>query len=69
MGTLGGSRLLYLRRVDQFDATPIRGTDNATTCHRGAAAHELEPVAWHSQHLFRTLEPHAHATVGDRVIP
>src|SRR5688572_23437503 len=31
VGTFGGSRLLYLRRVDEFEATAIRGTDNATT--------------------------------------
>jgi Tol biopolymer transport system component len=30
IGTSGGSRLLYLRRLDQFEATPIRGTEGAT---------------------------------------
>ena len=30
VGTSGGARLLYLRRLDQFEAAPIRGTDGAT---------------------------------------
>ena len=30
VGTQGGSRLLYLRQVNQFEAAPIRGTDTAT---------------------------------------
>lgn len=31
MGTSGGGRFVYLRRLDQFDATPIRGTEGAST--------------------------------------
>jgi eukaryotic-like serine/threonine-protein kinase len=31
VGTSGGTRMLYLRRLDRFDATSIRGTDGATT--------------------------------------
>jgi Tol biopolymer transport system component len=31
VGTVDGTRLVYVRRLDQFDATPIRGTNGATT--------------------------------------
>jgi Tol biopolymer transport system component len=31
VGTSGGSRQLFLRRLDAFDATPVRGTLGATT--------------------------------------
>jgi hypothetical protein len=31
VGTSGGSRQLYLRRLDQFDSTPLPGTTGATT--------------------------------------
>jgi eukaryotic-like serine/threonine-protein kinase len=31
VGTSGGARLVYLRRLDRFDATAIRGTDGATS--------------------------------------
>jgi serine/threonine-protein kinase len=32
IGVLNGSRRLYLRRLDQIEAEPLRGTDGATTC-------------------------------------
>jgi serine/threonine-protein kinase len=32
VGVLNGSRRLYLRRLDQIEAEPLRGTDGATTC-------------------------------------
>jgi hypothetical protein len=31
VGTSGGGRMVYVRRLDQFEAAPIRGTDGATT--------------------------------------
>jgi len=31
IGVLGGARLIYLRRLDQFEAIALRGTDNAST--------------------------------------
>jgi Tol biopolymer transport system component len=31
IGTLSGARNIYLRRLDQFEATPLRGTDGAST--------------------------------------
>src|SRR5262249_45353756 len=32
VGDLGGVRQLYMRRLDQFDAVAIRGTEGATQC-------------------------------------
>ncbi len=32
VGALGGIRQVYLRPLDQFDATPLRGSDGATAC-------------------------------------
>jgi len=32
IGTLGGVRNVYVRRLDQFEATPLRGTESAFTC-------------------------------------
>jgi eukaryotic-like serine/threonine-protein kinase len=32
VGILGGIRQLYVRHLDQFDAAPIRGTENANSC-------------------------------------
>lgn len=32
IGVVAGSRRLYLRPFDQFEASPVNGTDNATTC-------------------------------------
>jgi serine/threonine protein kinase len=32
VGALGGIRQVYLRPLDQFDATPLRGSDGATSC-------------------------------------
>jgi Tol biopolymer transport system component len=32
VGVLGGTRQVYVRSLDQFEATPLRGTDNATSC-------------------------------------
>jgi Tol biopolymer transport system component len=31
VGTFDGARMVYVRRLDQFDATPIRSTNGATT--------------------------------------
>jgi len=31
VGTSGGARMIYLRRLDRFEAMPIRGTEGATT--------------------------------------
>jgi hypothetical protein len=32
VGVLGGVRRLYLHHLDQFEATPIRGTENVAAC-------------------------------------
>ena len=32
VGTLGGRRQLYVRRLDQFEAVPIQGTEGLTMC-------------------------------------
>src|SRR5262249_29099032 len=32
VGILGGIRQLYVRRLDQFEAVPIKGTENANSC-------------------------------------
>src|SRR6266852_4563840 len=32
IGGLGGLRRLYVRRFDEFEATPLRGTDGVTIC-------------------------------------
>jgi serine/threonine-protein kinase len=32
IGVNGGSRRVYLRGLDQFEATPLRGSEGATTC-------------------------------------
>ena len=32
IGVRGGSRQVYVRRLDQFEAVPLRGTDTVTTC-------------------------------------
>jgi len=32
VGILGGSRQVYVRPLDQFEATPLRGSDGATAC-------------------------------------
>jgi hypothetical protein len=30
IGVVGGLRQLYVRRLDEFEAVPLRGTENAT---------------------------------------
>ena len=32
IGGLGGLRRLYVRRFDEFEATPLRGTETVSTC-------------------------------------
>ena len=32
VGVLNGNRQIYVRRLDRFEAEPLRGTDSATTC-------------------------------------
>jgi hypothetical protein len=32
VGVVNGLRQIYLRRIDQFDATPLRGSEAGTTC-------------------------------------
>jgi serine/threonine-protein kinase len=32
VGTRGGARQVYVRPLDQYDAAPVRGSDNATSC-------------------------------------
>jgi len=41
VGLLRGTRQIYLRSLDQFDASPLRGSDNATACFFSPDGHSI----------------------------